>query len=109
MVSETGEIAGTKGKGEAMNEAKPTPVWIVRYCLSDGIIAGWLIDGDLQWHDRQGVKHCVNADGSHRHGRDYFTDRLEAEAKAELMRKRKIASLRKQIARLEELDFQEAS
>ncbi len=79
-------------------------VFITRYALTSGIRE---IEADIHkstFIDQDGyVK-----DGSfsfHYIGRDAFTEKSEALKKAEDMRKKKIASLRKQIDKLEKLSF----
>ena len=79
--------------------------WITKYALSGGIrsinaaeITTWgdgkqyITDPDDRWN-------------SHRLGRDIFDNEGAARADAEARRQKKIASLRKQIAKLDALTF----
>ena len=74
-------------------------VWITKYALTDGIKEatakksndgyGYVTD----WHEWFSEEDC-------------FTDKFSAIQKAEKMRKKKIASLKKQIEKLEKMRFE---
>jgi hypothetical protein len=78
--------------------------YVTKYALTDGIIKVY-------------AEHCVSVSdkmiafpaGAHSqnyiHGNDWHFTEGDALAKAEEMRQKKIASLKKQIARLEKLEF----
>ena len=77
-------------------------VFITKYALTEGIKE---IEADIirsRFEDREYVR-----DGlcSYFLGKNAFTDKSEALKKAEEMKIRKIASLRKQIEKLEKLSF----
>lgn len=93
-----------------MNSTTPEPrihVWITKYALTDGII------------EAPNARHCVNTSEQmidcspelglfatfHGEGKDWHRTREGAVTRAELMRTRKIAALRKKIKALEELKF----
>ena len=73
-------------------------IWITKYALTDGILEqeGEKLDDSTV---RVGLLYL------HREGVDWHTSRESAIARAEVMRKKKIESLRKQIAKLEVLKF----
>lgn len=75
--------------------------WVSKYALTDGVMTA---NGDPYVFDER----FINLDGrwsSFRLGRDVHTTEAEAKKAAESMRLKKIASLKKQIAKLEELKF----
>lgn len=78
-------------------------VWITKYALTAGIkevqVERSAVDGGM-------VVHRSNGWSSYYHKGQWHTDRKQAVAKAEAMRKRKIASLKKQLERLESLRFE---
>lgn len=76
-------------------------VWIVKYALTQGIIE----------KEVRGCKNDMVADDTsyitaHYHKEDYCLDKQSALAKAEQMRQKKIASLKKQIEKLEKMKFE---
>ena len=83
-----------------MSERKKAPVWISRWVLSDGILTGYS-DGlnvhvTIQGEPRQlGIGYFL------REGRDFFETEYAAVANAQERQKRKAASLRKQLAKIE--------
>jgi predicted ATP-grasp superfamily ATP-dependent carboligase len=74
-------------------------VWITKYALSEGIEEHDVTDCG------EGMMLTANR-YFHGEGRDWHRTRESAVTKAEKMRKSKIASLRKQIERLEKLAFE---
>lgn len=81
-------------------------VFITKYALTSGIRE---IEADIHKSTFNNQNDYVR-DGSfsfHYIGKDAFTEKSEALKKAEDMRKKKIASLRKQIEKLEKLSFNE--
>ena len=81
-------------------------VWITKYALTQGII-----EADTEKISNDGYCHAYWADKSgHKYDsflnqRYYEKDKESAIAKAEEMRKKKIASLKKQIEKLERMKF----
>ena len=80
-------------------------VWITKYALTDGIIEGEVIgckNDDLVFYDGQ-----IKDGGEHLRKRfgEWCISKEEAIQKAEEMRQKKIASLKKQIEKLEEIRF----
>ena len=78
-------------------------VWITKYALSTGI-------KEIEANVSSVSSDMVTESGSiwnhfHGEGRDWHRSREAATAKAEEMRKAKIVSLRKQIAKLERMTF----
>jgi protein subunit release factor A len=78
-------------------------VYITKYALTSGI---------LEIEARNGTAEnmvCYRSKGAsydqYAHGNDWHVDIDSAKAKAEQMRQAKIASLKKQIAKLEKLEF----
>ncbi len=80
-----------------MSETKK--YWLVKYALSNGLKE---ITGKSEWSE----KYVTSISGmNYRIGRDVVATRTEAAAIADAMRIKKIASLRKQIAKLEAMTF----
>lgn len=85
-----------------------TPIWITRWSLSKGIVAGFLTSNRLTWVDDDGRNRFAIVDNYIiRAGRDYFSTKYAAVTRAKEMKRRKIESLRKQIEKLESLTFSE--
>ena len=78
-------------------------VWITKYALKDGITKENAEQND--WLKEYGAVSVERFCHAFILGRDAFEDRNSAIAKAEEMRMKKIASLKKQIAKLEALKF----
>ena len=86
-------------------------VWITRYALTDGIIEAEIIE---QWNMRNDpvcvmVKYLCQFQNSNKYildSDDFCFDYECAIQKAEEMRQKKIASLRKQIEKLEGMRFE---
>lgn len=85
-------------------------VWITKYALTDGISEGEIIAGHkirenpIEYKSRY---FCRSKDGDQYLDRDDFCFTYElAVQKAEEMHKKKIASLKKQIEKLEEMRFE---
>jgi hypothetical protein len=78
-------------------------VWISKYALAQGIYEAE-VD---RYEDSQMVtiQHRYGCEYFHGEGREWHMTREEAVARAEAMRAKKIASLKKQIAKLEKLVF----
>jgi hypothetical protein len=86
-----------------MNKGDVGNVWISKYALTEGIRAKRVeFCGD-------GMVVEITPEGGrgwgYFHKGDWHIDRSDAEAKAEIMRQRKIVSVKKQLARLEALSF----
>lgn len=76
-------------------------VWITKYALTDGIReATCEIDGDMACRRENMFLQCF-----HGEGKEWHRTLESAQRKAEEMRTAKIASLRKQIAKLEGLQI----
>jgi len=85
-----------------MNEEKQIVAWLSKYALSIGVIpvnATDLGDGIIRYRSE------ANGLEQYAHKRDWHDNRYAALQKAEEMRVKKIASLKKQIAKLETLKF----
>ncbi len=87
-----------------MSDEKQFEVWITRYALVSGITKFAVVkaDGDRVEVERD---HSRLWPYYHGEGREWHRTQESAITKAEEMRKRKIASLKKQIEKLEKLDF----
>ncbi len=78
------------------------PFWITKYALSDGIQK----QGSGNVNEYDGKKWVSYGSYSIlKIGRDAFSNEADAKADAEVRRQKKIASLKKQIAKLEKLTF----
>lgn len=84
-------------------------VWITKYALTDGIIEAQQITGATY----EGKEYAFFVDGNGQYNADFyipyeelFWDKNSAIVKAEEMRQKKIASLKKQIEKLEEMRFE---
>lgn len=74
--------------------------WITKYALTKGILEKEVRDcGDGMAEESE------NHFPTYYHGTDWHKDKQSAIAKAEEMRKKKIASLKKQIEKLEKMNF----
>jgi hypothetical protein len=75
-------------------------VWITRYALTDGIM-----EGEAQLCETSGG--MIKFKGNYYHGEhlDWHRTKESAITRAEERRKAKLASLKRQIAKLEKLDF----
>lgn len=74
--------------------------WITKYALTKGILEKEVEDC------RDGmVRESERHFPTYYHGTDWHTDKKSAIAKAEEMRKNKISSLKKQIEKLERMEF----
>lgn len=80
--------------------------WITKYCLSGKITS---IEAEPESYGSGQSELWVRTSGyswtSFKVGRDAFDNEADAKADAEARRQKKIASLRKQIAKLEKLQF----
>ena len=88
-----------------MSDEKIT-VWVTKYALSDGIVEGQAGIGDIR---RGSVRvTCCTAYPAwcQTEGKDWHRTKESAIAHAEKMRAKKIASLQRQIAKLEALRFE---
>lgn len=76
-------------------------IWLTKHALTEGIKEA---EGEVDSHCRTmvcyGPKSALFA-----HGKDWHINRDAAVKRAEEMRKKRIASLRKQIEKLEAMDF----
>lgn len=83
-------------------------VWISKYALTQGIFEAEVTSNCLDV-DPTGnmIATCEGSYMAHYHGegREWHKDKQSAIAKAEEMRKKKIASLKKQIEKLEKMEF----
>ena len=87
-----------------MRDLTEETFYLVRYALSEGTIAEVRgCEGSYESKGWVGVNN--NNWTSFKLGRDIFRDRNDAVAQVEVMRKKKIASLQKQIQRLEGMKF----
>jgi hypothetical protein len=80
-------------------------VWVTKYALSKGIL-----EKDVRETNAPGmvaVNNTQYGEFYHVEGRDWHRTRAAAETKAEEMRKAKIASLVKQVLKLEKMRFGE--
>lgn len=79
-------------------------VWITKYALTDGIIeaTGYKFEETRYEVYNEKGEYC----GSFRPGKYLFMDKQSAVKKAEEMRQKKIASLKKQIEKLERMRFE---
>lgn len=85
------------------NTDEKITVWITKYALTTGIS-----QMEVQtYEDSPNVAKTLEAYPQYFHGDDWHRDKSSAIAKAESMRVKKISSLKKQIARLENLSFGE--
>ena len=77
--------------------------WITKYALTSGI---WMVDGKV-CHDISDtmLEYRKSECTQYAHGKDWHRTPAAAIARAEEMRKKKISSLRKSIAKLESLEF----
>ena len=81
-------------------------VWITKYALTDGIIEA---ESDVKTQTKKKLFAFWNNDefgGFYPQKEEVFFDRESAIKKAEEMRQKKIASLKKQIKKLEEMRFE---
>jgi len=76
-------------------------MWVTKYALSGGIAKK---EGDRSRSDSEYFR-VEGEYNLYRIGRDCFQTRAAAEVRAEAMRKDRIESLKKQIAKLEKLSF----
>ncbi len=81
-------------------------VWITKYALTEGIEA---IDGEIASDISENMFVQSGRTGRIYHGKEWHSTEESAIKRAEEMRIAKIASLKKQIARLEELEFKASS
>lgn len=79
-------------------------VWLTRYALSDGISHEEVEKSEVV--NGKTYLYLIDTFISYRLGKDVFTNKNEAMAKAEEMRIAKIKSLKKQIEKLEKLKFE---
>ena len=85
-----------------MRDQTEETFYLVRYALSEGAIA------EVRSVESHSSKGWVSVNGhwtSFKLGRDIFRDRNDALTQVEAMRKKKIASLQKQIQKLEGMEF----
>ena len=85
-----------------MSDVKEETFYLVRHALSEGAIAK--VRG-VESHLSKGWVSVNNDWRSFKLGRDIFRDCNDAVAQVEVMRKKKIASLQKQIQKLEGMEF----
>ena len=86
-----------------MRDRKEETFYLIRYALSEGVIAE--VRGYEGSYESKGWFDVNNNWTSFKLGRDIFRDRNDAVAQVEVMRKKKIASLQKQIQKLEAMGF----
>lgn len=83
-------------------------VYVTKYALTAGKVEQRTVTSSIKWDDGDTT---VKVDGDrytfYRMGRDCFESASDAAADANAKRDKKIASLKKQIAKLEKLDFQQ--
>lgn len=80
--------------------------WLTRYALTDGI---WIGEADAYAESPNMIAFYPDGRAEHFyvHGNDWHRTKAAAIQRAEEMRTRKIASLRKQIAKLEAMTFEQ--
>lgn len=80
-----------------------TKIWITKYALTTGVfcVEATLFLGDGMARYRREGSHFDEY--AHREGRDWHRTEAAAKARVEALRRKKIASLKKQIAKLEAL------
>lgn len=89
----------------AIHGDPPKKVWIVRWCLAEGILVGESDGQCLAFTLLNGAKRKVRIDYYTRPGRDFFETEYAAVDAAREMRNRRVASLKKQIKKLEAMRF----
>ena len=82
-------------------EKEQVKAWVTKYALTEGIVA---VDGEVCHNISSGMLTYGNYGTAH--GKDWHRTPEAAIAKAEEMRKAKIASLKKSIAKMESLKFE---
>ena len=85
-----------------MRDQTEETFYLVRYALGEGVIA------EVRGFEAHSCKCWVSVNNnwtSFKLGRDIFRDRNDAVAQVEVMRKKKIASLKKQIQKLEGMEI----
>ena len=87
-----------------MSDEKIT-VWVTRYALSDGVIEFVANDSEIQQGSFYAACEGLLA-RCQTEGKDWHSTKASAIARAESMRAKKIASLHRQIAKLEALRFE---
>lgn len=89
-------------------ESNTMKVWITKYALTKGILQKETDDFCLNT-DPTGNMIYINENGHHQcfHGKgnEWHDDKQSAIAKAEMMRKKKITNLEKQIEKLKNIKF----
>ena len=80
-----------------------TKVWVSKYALTKGVYEENVEIGNTWGHDE--IAFPLGTCFGLTVGKSCFYNRKDAELKAAQMRAAKIASLKKQIAKLEQLDF----
>ena len=86
-----------------MRDQTEETFYLVRYALSDRAIT--VVRGYERYYEGKGWVNVNNNWTSFKLGRDIFRDRNDALTQVEAMRKKKIASLQKQIQRLEGMEI----
>ena len=86
-----------------MRDRTEETFYLIRYALSEGVIAE--VRGYEGSYESKGWVGVNNNWTSFKLGRDIFRDRNDAVAQVEVMRKKRIASLQKQIQKLEAMEF----
>lgn len=85
------------------NGLKPKmKVWITKYALTKGIFE---MEVESQSEDGKGVYGKVWSDGYHGEGKEWHRTKESAIRRAEEMRQKKIARLKNQIEKLEQMKF----
>jgi hypothetical protein len=77
--------------------------WITKYALTTGVYQAEV----ETYEDDPNMAQAANGMHQYFHGDEWHRDKSSAIAKAESMRVKKLASLKKQIARLEKVSFGE--
>jgi hypothetical protein len=85
-----------------MSEEK-IKAWVTKYALTEGIR---VVDAKVCGDGRMIAYGSVGYGSQHAHGKDWHRTPEAALARAEEMRKDKIASLRKNIAKMESMTFE---
>lgn len=78
-------------------------VWITKYALTDGIME---VEATLSERNAGSIHYRSNGFLCFAHGKDWYTTERDAFNRAEEMRQKKIASLKKQIKKLEGMQIE---
>lgn len=86
-----------------MNVQKGQKVWLAKYALSEGVCEEVVRGGSSR--EKWITIESRTTWALYKLGRDVFTNREDAVVAADVLRHKKLASLRKSIAKLEKMEF----